>query len=74
MNLNKQNTHEEELNFKELLKNPIRLYGWVFVLFFSIILLLGIYFVLNLNQISFNQQAVGVADTVNIKKEIELKK
>jgi len=65
---------EDELKFREFLKNPIRLFGWVFPLFFVIILLLGIYFVTNLNQISFNQQIAGLADTTNVKKEIELKK
>lgn len=72
MSLNKK--PEDELKFRELLKNPIRLFGWVFPLFFVIILLFGIYFVTNLNQISFNEQAVGLTDTTNIKKEIELKK
>ena len=72
MSLNKK--PKDELKFRELLKNPIRLYGWVFPLFFVIILLFGIYFVTNLNQISFNEQAVGLTDTTNIKKEIELKK
>ncbi len=72
MNLNKK--PEDELKFRELLKNPIRLFGWVFPLFFVIILLFGIYFVTNLNQISFNEQAVGFTDTTNVKKEIELKK
>jgi len=65
---------EDELKFRELLKNPIRLFGWVFPLFFVIILMLGIYFVTNLNQISFNEQAVGITDTTNVKKEIPMVK
>jgi hypothetical protein len=65
---------EDELKFREFLKNPIRLFGWVLPLFLVIILILGIYFVTNLNQISFNEQAVGLVDSTNIKKEIELKK
>jgi len=72
MSLNKK--QEDELKFRELLKNPIRLFGWVFPLFFVIILLFGIYFVTNLNQISFNEQVVGIADTTGIKKEIPIKK
>ncbi len=72
MNLNKK--PEDELKFNDLLKNPIRLFGWVFPFFFVIILLFGIYFVMNLNQISFNEQTIGLTDTTNIKKEIELKK
>ncbi len=71
MSINKK--PEDELKFGELLKNPIRLFGFVFPMFFVIILLFGIYFVINLHQISFNEQTVGLIDTTNIKKEIELK-
>ena len=65
---------EDELKFRELMKNPVRLFGFVFPLFFIVILLLGIYFVTNLDQISFNEQVGSVTDSTNIKKEIPLKK
>lgn len=65
---------KDEIKFRELLRNPIRLFGWIFPLFLVLILALGIYFVKHLNQISYNVQPVGVADSTFIKKDIEMKK
>ncbi|NJD21362.1 MAG: cytochrome c [Melioribacter sp.] len=72
MNQNKK--LEDEIKFKELLKDPIRLFGWIFPYFFIILLLLGIYYVGNLSTLSFNEQLVGAPDSINIKKEIPVKK
>jgi len=72
MNQNKK--LEDEIKFKELLKDPIRLFGWVFPYFFIILLLLGIYYVGNLSDLSFNEQHVSAPDTTNIKQEVLLKK
>ncbi len=72
MNQNKK--LEDEIKFKELLKDPLRLFGWIFPYFFIILLLFGIYYVGNLSNISFNEQIVSAPDTTNIKKEIPLKK
>ncbi|MDH7603262.1 MAG: cytochrome c, partial [Melioribacter sp.] len=65
---------EEEINFKELLKSPIRLFGWIFPIYLLLILILGIYFALHLNRISFNEKTIGITDTTNIKKDIVEKK
>ncbi|MEW6195476.1 MAG: cytochrome c [Bacteroidota bacterium] len=70
MELNQKKKIEEEINFKELLKSPIRLFGWVFVYFFLILLVLGIFFGYKLIPISFNIQSVGIIDSTIIKKEI----
>ncbi|MCX6168078.1 MAG: cytochrome c [Ignavibacteriales bacterium] len=72
--MNSYKKPEDEINFKELLKNPIRLFGWIFPLFLVLILVLGIYFVKHLNEISFNVQTVGITDSTLIKKDIELKR
>jgi mono/diheme cytochrome c family protein len=72
MNSNKK--LEDEIKFKELLKNPIRLFGWVFPFFMIIILILGIYFVKNLTKISFNEQSVSAPDSTSLKTEIVMKK
>jgi len=72
MNQNKK--LEDEIKFKELLKDPIRLFGWIFPYFFIILLLLGIYYVGNLSNLSLNEQPVGAPDSINIKKEIPVKK
>jgi len=65
---------EDEINFKELFKDPIRLFGWIFPYFLVMILLLGIVYVNHLSNLSFNEQPFGIPDTVNIKKVIQLKK
>lgn len=65
---------EDEIQFKELLKNPVRLYGLIFPLFIVILLLFGIFFVQNISTASFNGQPTSVADTNLVKKEVELKK
>lgn len=72
--MNKNKKLEDEIKFRELLKDPIRLFGWVFPYFFIILLLLGIYFVGNLSDLSFNEQLVGAPDSTNIKQEIPTKK
>lgn len=65
---------EDELKFRELLKDPIRLFGWVFPYFLVIILMLGIYFVQHLSTWSFNSIPVSAPDSTNVKKEIPMKK
>jgi len=65
---------EDEIKFKELLKDPIRLFGWIFPYFLVMILLLGIFYVNHLSALSFNEQSYSVPDTTNIKKEIQIKK
>ncbi len=61
---------EDEINFREVLKSPIRLFGWVFPIYLILILILGIYFAQHLNTISFNEQSIGITDTTYVKKEI----
>ncbi len=65
---------EDEIKFKDLLKNPIRLFGWIYPYFVVIFLILGIFYVKNLTQISFNEQPGVVPDSSNIIKEIPFKK
>ncbi len=72
MNTNKK--LEDEIKFGKLLKEPIRLFGWVFPYFFAIILLIGIYYVQHLSNLSFNEVPVSVPDSTNMKKEIPIKK
>ncbi|MGK9367858.1 c-type cytochrome [Melioribacter sp. Ez-97] len=61
---------EDEIKFRELLKNPVRLFGWFFPYFLLILLIAGIYFGHNLITISFNELPVGVKDSSIVKKEI----
>jgi len=65
---------EDEIKFKELFKDPIRLFGWIFPYFLIMILLLGVFYVNHLSNLSFNEQPYGIPDTSNTKKEIQIKK
>lgn len=65
---------EEEINFKDLLKNPLRLFGFSYVYFFIILLGLGIFFVKNLENISYNNVPVSYIDSLNIERDIPMKK
>ncbi len=71
--MNTKKKLEDEIDFKDLLKNPIRLFGWIFPLFVLVLLGVGIYYVKNLSLISLNEQPVSATDTTNVKKEIVAK-
>ena len=68
------NLPEDEINFKALLKNPARLYGWFFILFFLVLLGIGIYYVKNLDMIYFNSVPEVILDSTAVKREIQQKK
>ena len=66
---------EDEINFKNVFTNPLRMFGWVFVIFIGLILALGIYYVKNIGDISLNVQPTGlITDSVNVKTELNAKK
>jgi mono/diheme cytochrome c family protein len=71
--MNTQKKLEDEINFRALLRNPVRLFGWVFPLIIVVLIGLGVYYVKNLSLISLNTQPIGAPDTTNIKKELVLK-
>jgi len=64
---------ESELNFMALLKNPIRLFGLVYIYFFVILLVIGVYFTHSIDTTSFNTVPGTALDTLNIVREIETK-
>ncbi len=68
--MEKKTKFEDEIKFRELLKNPVRLFGWFFPYFLLILLIGGIYFGQNLINISFNEMPVGLKDSSIVKKEI----
>ena len=73
--MNNKRKIEDEIDFKDLIKNPIRLYGWFYLIVFVVILLGGIFYVKHLDVITLNstpQEVIPVDSTKNI--EIELKK
>ncbi len=65
--------YEDEIDFKALTKNPRRLFGWVFPYIFVILVLVGIFYVNNLTEMSLNSAPVGVPSEDNVKRTIEMK-
>ena len=64
---------ESEIDFKELLKNPIRLFGLVYIYFIVVAIGIGIYFVQSIDQISYNSVPGTSLDSLNIVREVETK-
>lgn len=73
--MNNKKKIEDEINFKNLLKNPLRLYGWFFLIVFVVILIGGIYYVKHLDAIYLNSTptAIFAIDSVKV-EEIPMKK
>ncbi|PKL81906.1 MAG: hypothetical protein CVV24_12855 [Ignavibacteriae bacterium HGW-Ignavibacteriae-3] len=72
--MNTQKKPEDEIKFRELLKDPIRLFGWIFPMFLVLILAVGIFFVKHLTEVSYNSQSIGLQDSTLLKKDVEMKK
>lgn len=69
-----QKKYEDEIPFKDLIKKPVRLFGWVYVYFFIIITGLGLYYVLNLDSISINNGPYPASDSSAFPQDVEMKK
>jgi len=65
---------EDEIKYWNLLKNPIRLYGWFYPIVLVLLLFLGIKYVKNLDKISLNEVAYTNIDSADVKRNVELKK
>lgn len=65
---------EDEIKFKKLIKEPSRLFGWTYLYFFVLLVLLGIYYVKNINTVSFNQIPISYVDSLNIDRDVVIKK
>lgn len=63
---------KEELDYKDLLKNPIRLFGYTYFYVFAILLGLGIYFVGNLTEITKNKVMLTKANSTNVKDDLPM--
>lgn len=66
------NKYEPELEFKELIKNPTRLFGWIYPLIVLLMLSLGIYYVKHLDNIGRNLYSPLLADSSFIKKDVDI--
>lgn len=64
---------EEEINYKSVLKTPIRWFGIVYPYFILLIVIGGLYYVSNLNSINENKIKPTVVDSTRIKSEIPIR-
>jgi len=63
---------EPEIDFKELVKNPIRLFGWIYPLLIILMLGIGIFFVKNLDNINKNKFSPLLTDSSFVKNEVDI--
>ena len=64
---------ESEINYKALIKKPIRLFGLVYIYFFVVALAIGLYYLNVMDTASFNTVPGTSLDTLNIVREISTK-
>ncbi|MBU0475971.1 MAG: cytochrome c [Bacteroidetes bacterium] len=64
---------ESEINYKALIKKPIRLFGLVYIYFFVVALAIGLYYLNVMDTSSFNTVPGTSLDTLNIVREINTK-
>ncbi|MCB9250537.1 MAG: cytochrome c [Ignavibacteriales bacterium] len=69
-----KNSFEPEIEFKDLPKNPSRLFGWVFPYYAVLFLVMGIYFVKHMNSASFNNVPAIYTDSLIVSADVEMKK
>lgn len=65
---------ESEIEFKNLLKNPIRLFGWIYPYLLLTFLVIGIIYLKNLDSVSFNELSPVLTDSLAQPSKIEMKK
>ena len=53
--MNKKNNMEDEIHFRNILKSPLRIFGWIYPYFFVIIFIVGLFYVKNLDLMSLNE-------------------
>lgn len=66
--------YKDEIDFKEILKNPVRLYGWFFILFLVVTVAGGVFYVKHMDNVSFNAVPVGLENPKKIIPAVPKKK
>lgn len=65
---------ETEIDFLSLLKNPSRLFGWIFPYYLILFLIVGIYFIHQMNDASINNIKPYYTDSLEINVDVPVKK
>jgi len=72
--MEEKNNFEDELDFKSLIKSPSRLFGWIFPYYALLFLIVGIYFIKNMNTASFNSVPPNYTDSLEIDVDVAVKR
>jgi len=64
---------EEEINFKNVLKTPIRWFGIIYPYFLFLIVVGGLFYVSNLNSINENKIKPTIIDSTRLKSELPVR-
>ncbi len=64
---------EEEINFKNVLKTPIRWFGIIYPYFLFLIIVGGLFYVSNLNSINENKIKPAIIDSTRLKSELPVR-
>ena len=72
--MEEKNKFETEIDFKELPKSPSRLFGWIFPYYLMIFLVVGIFFVHNMDFASKNITPANYTDSLDININVDVKK
>ncbi len=67
--MNSNKNFEDEIQYKEVIKSPLRLYGWIYILFIGVLLVIGIYYVKNLDSINYNESPQTLNDSLGVYKD-----
>jgi mono/diheme cytochrome c family protein len=70
---NNKKKFEEEIDYKAVLKNPVRWFGIIYPYFFLVVFVIGVYYVSNIEKIAKNSVPTPL-DTAKAEKGIEMKK
>ncbi len=66
--------YKDEIRFEELLRDPIRLFGWFFPYVFILIVFAGIYFLINLDEFSVIDYKRSIIDSSDVRRSIVMAK
>ena len=71
---NRKNKIEEEIDYKAVLKTPIRWFGIIYPYFFLIVFIVGIYYASSIEEIARNEVPPPIKDTVKTEPGIQMKR
>jgi len=72
--MEEQNKFETEIDFKSLPKSPSRMFGWIFPYYLVLFLIVGIFFVKNMDFASNNSVPANYTDSLQIDVNVDVKK